>query len=292
METTDKQGVFSFTSIKNITVKTLSTLENMYDKQNVGKGLKTGFGWLEFQKDELIVLSGCPNVGKTALALSLIKQISIDNKTPTGLIVPGNFENVTLGQRLLSICSEVAIAKIRKAMLNMDEFEKIKTASNRIYDSPICIFNEPNCNFQRLKESAIEMAEQQEVKLIIVDGFEFLEEIVDAENENYRWTLEAMLDRFKALAVKLQIPTVLTLDLPNYEYGYEPRLLDFKKYMVIPNKADKVLLIYREFRDLIENGFISYANLIVAKNESGPTGDIRLKFLPKTALFENNEDGE
>lgn len=292
METTDKQGIFSFTSIKDITVKTLTALENMYDKQNVGKGLKTGFGWLEFQKDELIVLSGCPNVGKTALALSLIKQISIDNKTPTGLIVPGNFENVALGQRLLSICSEVATAKIRKAMLNMDEFEKIKTASNRIYDSPICIFNEPNCNFQRLKESAIEMAEQQEVKLIIVDSFEFLEEIVDAENENYRWTLEAMLDRFKALAVKLQIPIVLTLDLPNYEYGYAPRLLDFKNYMVIPNKADKVLLIYRESCDLIENEFISYANLIVAKNESGPTGDIRLKFLQKTTLFVNNDDGD
>ena len=95
---------------------------------------------------------------------------------------------------------------------------------------------------------------------------------------------EDILTEFRYLAIELAVPIVIVVDLPetNSDPHDEPRLLDFKKYMFIPYIADKVIFVHRNSG---QNKIIDDATLYVAKNESGMTGLIPIKFDKRTCLF-------
>ena len=132
------------------------------------------------------------------------------------------------------------------------------------------------------------MLEEKAVKLIVVEGFDFFEEIVDADKEFYRFELESLMDSFKKFAVKHNIPIVLVMRLPPAETDNEPGLLDFKKNLVVPYKADMVLFLHRDrIKDEVSK---IDTKLIISKNVCHATYDIPLKFYPSAGLFEEKEE--
>lgn len=73
------------------------------------------------------------------------------------------------------------------------------------------------------------------------------------------------------------------MTLPSSESNEPPELLDFKKNLVIPYKADMVLFLHRD--RLKEEVKYCNADVIVAKNVSGPCYDFSLRFDPALSLF-------
>lgn len=263
--------------------KTIDMLNGKYRKQGSDKTIKTGIDFLEFEQGELIVLAAKPSMGKTAFALSLVKKLAVDNKEPVGIIIPGTMAEEEVGQRLISMCYGIDLWGIKNGIIKKDEIERIDQTAKELFDIPIYFFNEPNCSFEEIEASIKNMVEAQHVKLIIVEGFEFIKELVDSEKEDYRMILECMINNFKFVANELHIPIMLIMNLPASEDENKPTLLDFKKYLVIPWMADKVLFIHRN-RSLETTSEVD-AKLIIAKNGSGCTGEIKLRFDTKTARF-------
>ena len=69
-----------------------------------------------------------------------------------------------------------------------------------------------------------------------------------------------------------------------------PRLADLRESGSIEQDADVVLLLHRE--DYYHKGQADYyntnvADVIVAKQRNGPTGAIKLTFLPELSCFES-----
>ena len=110
-----------------------------------------------------------------------------------------------------------------------------------------------------------------------------MEELVDADKKEYRQILGEILDEIKELAKDLKIPVILTMTLPDSDDESLPSLCDLKKYMIIPQKADKVIFIHRE-RLKQPCDFVP-GRLIVAKNDEGGTGDVGLSYYPVTESF-------
>ena len=95
------------------------------------------------------------------------------------------------------------------------------------------------------------------------------------------------MDSFKEFTVKHNIPIVLVMRLPSSDTDNEPGLLDFRKNLVVPYKADMVLSLHRDrIKDDINN---IDTKLIISKNVCHATYDIPLLFYPSTGLFEEKK---
>lgn len=244
--------------------------------------LETDFPYLKLQKEDLVVFASKPSVGKTNFVLSLASNLILEKQIPVALISP-IIPDCEIGLRLVSINSGIAYDKVRSGMLEEEEVAKIQETSMEIFDASFYFYHEPNCDFKGIKKNVIELIKEKQIQLLIVDGFEYMQELVDAKEYEYRTKLTNLLYAFRYLTTDLHIPVIITMNIPNYKSNLEPNLLDFKKYMVIPEIADKVVFLHRERN---KTGFVNQdAKLIVAKNTCGPTGDILVRFYSSTGKF-------
>lgn len=266
-------------SIKDSMLNTIEYVQSQYENEDADY-LFTDFGNLKFHKGDLIILAGKNSIGKTAFAVSLINQLAITKKKPVGITMPGKMDSKELCLRLISMNSEIPYHKFRSGMLSKDDFEKMKAVTTPIYEAPIFTYNDSNCHFCFLKDAAKQMHEQADIRLLIVDDFDYMDEYLNSPDY-----IEELLDNFKELAKELHIPIILVMSIPDEENGMQPGLHSFKQNMIIPSKADVVLLLHRNYR--AEESDFSSAELIVAKNEHGISQDIQLKFYPGIMKFEN-----
>ncbi len=262
--------------------------ENQDDSENpeVNDVVKTGFTSINFRGGELCVLSSKQGMGKTAFVMSLIKKLAVEQKQPVGFVNPGSFSDEYFGQRLLALSSGVNAIKIYTGILNVSEVTKIQAAAKELYAAPIEYFNEPNCSFDAAEGAIKNMVQKNHARLIIVEGFDFFQELVDAECHDYRGMLEQLLWRFQCLATELAVPIILVINFPQSDSDImtEPSLLDFKKYMIIPTWANKVIFVHIDLHSQIRNACHS-ASLIIAKNEYGPAAELSMLFDVRTCEF-------
>jgi hypothetical protein len=69
--------------------------------------------------------------------------------------------------------------------MKTSEVEKVHNSANAICEAPIYLINEPNGSFDTLEWKAQMLIDEKQVQLIIIDGFELFEELVDSEKEDY-----------------------------------------------------------------------------------------------------------
>ena len=274
-----------YKSIKNIMVNTIESIDSRFkSKTNNSDFLETGFCGLDLHRGDLIVIAARSSLGQTAFALSLLNQLALNKKIPVGYISLGCTEETSFGGHLLSINSGVSMMKIRSGMLKVSDCEKINKSAEVLWESPIYLINEPNSSFNTFVWKTQLMIDKNQVQLIIINGFELFEELVDSEKEEYRNNLESLLENLKKFAVEQHIPIILEIELPPAESDTEPSLQDFKKYMIIPSMADMIILLNRS-REKEEE-----AQFNIVKNLNGWTGTVDLTYNPKTMSFKKGSD--
>lgn len=276
----DQENSDIYKSMKNIMVSTFESIDSRYkSKTNNPDFIETGFCAMDFHRGDLIVIASRTSIEKTAFALSIANQIALHKKIPVGYISLGCTEETLFGGHLLSINSDVPMARIRSGKLKVSDVEKIQKSGELLWESPIYLMNEPNSRFNTFAWKTQLMIDKNQVQLIIINGFELFEELVDSEKEEYRNNLESLLENLKKFAVEQHIPIILEIELPPAESDTEPSLQDFKKYMIIPSMADMIILLNRSKEKEEE------AQFHIVKNLNGWTGIVDLTYNPKTMSF-------
>ena len=280
--TLDEEGTYGSVSAKDLMLNVIEYIESRFKGPDNEDVLETGFPYLNFQNEDIVVLASKPSIGKTSFLLSLASNLILEKNIPVALISPTMSEG-EIGMRLLSINSGVALGKIRSGMLVEKELIKIQDTAGKLFESPFYSYHEPNCDLKTIKTNAIKLAMEKHIQLLIVDDFEYLQDLVDAKDREYRRKLANLLCEVWDITLDLHIPVIISMNTPNSKSNLEPNLLDFKKYMVIPEEADKVIFLHRERN---KTGFVKQdAKLIVAKNTCGPTGDMNVRFNASTGKF-------
>lgn len=95
-------------------------------------GLSSGIEELDkithgFQEGDLITVAGRPAIGKSSLALSMVKRIVIDHRMPVIYISP-SMTGEKIVQRLLSIVCKIPLEHIVSGMLSVEEWENLNEA--------------------------------------------------------------------------------------------------------------------------------------------------------------------
>src|SRR4030095_16152044 len=111
------------------------------------RGIETGFFELDdmlngLQRGEMIIIAARPSMGKTAFAMNLIEHISADSMLPTA-VFSLEMSKQQLAQRMLTSRGNIDAQKLRKGMLNSQEFHHLANVVSELSKAPIWVDDSP-----------------------------------------------------------------------------------------------------------------------------------------------------
>lgn len=275
---------------KDIMVKEIEIIESRYNSKNEFTGIPTGFAKLDtytsgFQNSELIIIGARPSIGKTALALSMMRYIAVEKKISCGFFsLEMPYESI--GMRLLSQEARVPMNRIRAGTLKLDDVKKVQDAAGRWYDAPLYIVDTPNMRLLELRAMARRLVVNQKVKIIFIDYIGLIA-TEDTAAPVYEQVSE-ISKSLKAMARELQIPIVALSQVARDAEGQEPNLAQLRGSGSVEQDADVVMFLHRD--RLKDETPAQEAKIILAKQRNGATGDLPIMFIPAYSKFENKAD--
>ena len=256
-------------------------------------GLASGFHDLDhytcgFQPGELIIIAGRPSMGKTAFMLNIAAHICMKEKAPLA------FFSLEMGaeqliQRLIGAEARIDLSRLRRGDLQKEEFSALVTASGLIGEAPMYIDETPALSIMDLRNKARRMVHKHGVKMIIID---YLQLMSGPQGYDNKATEVGEISKgLKSLARELSIPVIA---LSQLNRGVEartdkrPMMSDLRESGAIEQDADVIGFLYREeyyLRDKCPDDKKGLAEIIIAKNRNGPTGQLELRFFNHITRF-------
>jgi len=227
---------------------------------------------------QMIVLGGRPSHGKTAIALDMARHAAAAGKRT--VIFSLEMLRGELGQRLIGQESGVALRMMRPGSLFSVEMQaEVHQAMERLLLLPMLIDDQRGQDAVTIAAKCQQLANSGgPLGLVIVDYLQLVR-----RDARFRQTNDAVADisyTLKSLAGDLACP-VLVLSQLNREIEHEkrhPRLSDLRDSGAIEQDADTVMFLWRPKYQSQYSEERASAELIVAKQRSGPTGECPLRF--------------
>jgi len=247
-----------------------------------------------FQKSDLIIIAARPSMGKTAFALSLARNAAIDHKVPV-LVFSLEMATVQLIIRLLCAEGKIDAQRIRTGKFSSkEEGEKLRRASSKLMSAPIYIDDTPAQTILEIRAKARRLVAEKKVGMIVVDYLQLIQG--PSRIESREREIAHISRSLKALAKELKIPVIALSQLNRAvesRTDKRPQLSDLRESGSIEQDADVVMFIHRpeRYAQSDSSDFADVegiAEIIVAKQRNGPTGEVKLTFLKQFTRFESN----
>lgn len=292
-ELTDINTTHRIVPTNELVVPTVDMIQNLMNDKKAYTGIPSGFKNLDkmtngFQPSELIIIGARPSMGKTAMALTMLQHIAIDNKIPAAFFSL-EMSNMQIIQRLLSQVSRIDSERLRTGYIASNEINNMHVGAGKIHEAPLFLVDSPNLKLLDLRALARRLRLLHKVEIIFIDYITLI------QNENVqipRHEQIANISRsLKSLARELQIPVVALSQVGRGSEGKQPTLADLRESGSIEQDADVVMFIHREreTEKNVDSRNPTDAELMLAKQRNGPTGLIKLVFIPAYTKFENRD---
>ncbi len=284
------------TSIKDSLSEAWERFDRLSKNDGSLRGVPTGFTDIDkklagLQNSDLIILAARPSVGKTALALDIVRHAACRKKIPV-CIFSLEMSVQQLTDRLLSAESFVDSWKLRTGAVHADEdFSRLRDGLDSLSQAPIYIDDEPSNNISRMKSEARKLKAEKGLGLIVVDYLQLM--VPKRETDSQVQMVTEISRSLKALARELDVPVLALSQLSRAveSRGGKPRLSDLRDSGSIEQDADVVMFIHREKAEgASEKGEI--AEILIEKHRNGPTGSAQLFFDSRRTSFTNLEKGD
>jgi replicative DNA helicase len=266
----------------------------------------TGFAALDdflggLQRSDLIVLAARPSLGKTSLALNIARNAAINQKACVALCSLEMSRDAVV-QRLLSSESGLDSRKVRLGRFSERDEVKIMEASGILSEAPIYVDDSPQLRALDIRSKVRRLHFERNIDLIIVDYLQLIQG--DGRNETRVQEISKITRALKTLARELNVPILAVSQLSRaveWRASHVPQLADLRESGSIEQDADVVLFIYRDdmyfsaedwskVHDIEKEPYPrGIADINIAKHRNGPLGQIKLRFLSRTAKFDNLE---
>lgn len=274
------------------------------------RGIKTGFTDLDkltngLQPGQLVIIAGRPGIGKTSFALNILINVATDEKNP----LPVALISLEMSKREVAfrvLCSQAKINSqdVRRGPLAQNDLQRINKAYTKLSRAQLFIDDSSTVTPRTLRNKARRIFAQHKVKLIVLDYLQLMS-VGGKSSENRVQEVSEISRALKSLARELDIPVIAVSQLSR---GVErrddkhPLLSDLRESGALEQDADLVAFIYREDYYKAQKGEIveggenephrrskkeNVAELIIAKNRTGPTKTVKLTFRPWFTRFEN-----
>ena len=264
------------------------------------QGVPTGYPSLDkmlmgFREGQLIIIGARPAVGKTSFALNLAL-----NAAAAGFTV-GFFSlemsGKEIAQRFICAHAQVNMSNFRTGRISAQEWANINEATQELSKLDILIDDTPGTTVTEIRAKARRMLHNKEHAIVILDYLQLVNPPAGRRAESRAVEVSEMSRALKIMAKELKIPLIALSQLSRQvesRTGKRPQLSDLRESGSIEQDADIVMFLDRSSSeqeaardDRPDEGI---TRIVLAKNRSGPIGDVDLVFLPSsTKFYELNE---
>jgi replicative DNA helicase len=318
------QGFATFASALTTAIEMAN---NAYKRAGGLSGIATGLRSLDaklggLQPSDLLILAGRPSMGKTALATNIAYAIarararSLQDRPDLPPNDPAHDGAVVgffslemsaeqLATRIMSERAEIPSEKIRRGMINDEEFKRLVETSQEMQNLPLFIDQTGGISIAQLAARARRLKRQQGLGLIVVDYLQLLTGSSRRASEGRVQEVSEITTGLKALAKELNVPILALSQLSRAVENREdkrPQLADLRESGSIEQDADVVMFVFREeyyierakpaegtaeFQDWMAKMQLASgrAEVIIGKQRHGPVGTVALQFEANVTRF-------
>ena len=285
-----------FVALKDILGETIDRLDMLHENQGQLTGISTGYTDLDrmtagLQPGDLVIVAGRPSMGKTTFALNIGENAAISAGVPVA-VFSMEMSREQLSMRMISSLGRVDQSHLRTGMFGDEDWARINGAIAQMKTAPIYIDDSGALTPTEVRARARRLSRERGLGLIIVDYLQLMQ--VPGTKENRATEISEISRSLKALAKELRVPVIALSQLNRgveQRTDKKPVMSDLRESGAIEQDADVIMLIYREEvydQDTPRKGI---ADIIIAKQRNGPTGEVHLTFLGKYTRFENMASG-
>ena len=245
-----------------------------------------------FHKSELILIAARPAMGKTAFALNIATNAAVRYNTPV-VVFSLEMSKEQCANRILCAQAMVDSQKVARGDIDDDEWGKLAVASGELSESAgIFIDDTAGINIAEIRAKCRKLKLEKNIGLIVID---YLQLIQGSGKASGREQEIAEISRsLKILAKDIDVPVIALSQLsrsPEQRPDHRPMLQDLRESGSIEQDADMVMFIYRDDYYNPQSEQTNIAEIIVAKNRSGPVGTSELLWMPNFTKFVNKYNG-
>jgi replicative DNA helicase len=291
-----------FVSLADVLAECLGDLEALHNREQHLLGVPTGFRYLDaalgggLQRSDMLILAARPGNGKTSLALKIAAHAALSEGKRVAFFSL-EMGAKQLGLRLIAMQSDQDQRRLRLGLI--DDWDKVVRASDALSEGAFFLDETAGISHSTLRSRVRRLQCTHGLDLVIVD---YLQLMRAWQSDGKRFAIReqeiAEISRsLKEVAKELDVPVLALAQLNRAVEARQkkrPQLSDLRESGALENDADVVLLISREDQNL-EGGEVdrkNLADLIIAKQRNGPTGEVRLRFDPSRTRFDDWEEGE
>ena len=280
----------------------MKQFQELLSGQKKTQGIATGFEKLDrmsggMKPGEMFVVAARPSMGKTSLMMNIVEHVCMDLDKPT-MVFSCEMTSLQLVQRLLYARAKFSVSQVSKGYTpSKKDFQRVNSVSLEIAKSKLFIDDTPGISINELRAKARRKKRDEGLEFIAIDYLQLLKSRTkQAENSREREIAE-ISGGIKNLAKELGVPILILAQLnrgPETRTGGSigvPRMSDLRESGSIEQDADLVGLLYRaayyakdEEERLEAEG---QAEMVLAKNRNGETGNIELTFVADLMRFQS-----
>ena len=281
-------------TLSDILDKAVTNFEQLIDRKGQILGLSTGFEQLDFKSNglkpgDMFVVAARPSMGKTSFLINIIEHIALSLNMPT-LMFSCEMPSVQIVERILFARANLRRSEIiARQNLTKGEMQRFSQAVREVRNSKLIIDDTASISISELRAKARRIKRDQgKLGAIGVDYLQLMRSHTKQAQNSREREIAEISSGLKALAKELEVPVIVLAQLnrgPESRTGSSkgiPMMSDLRESGSIEQDADMVGLLYRTayYADDEEERQkqAGRANLHLAKNRNGPTGDIPLHF--------------
>ncbi|MCB1179707.1 MAG: replicative DNA helicase [Leptospiraceae bacterium] len=275
-------------------------VKRMFENKGSHMGLKSHYNELDdattgLKPHELMILAARPGNGKTTFALNIASNVAIRDQKPVAIF---SLEMSRMELLLKMLCSEARINSIslKTGSIPSSDQPKLLNSIIKVTSAPIYIDDSGALSIWEFKSRIRQLLITTPLSLIIVDYLQLMNDPTSRDGGRQQ-EVSSISRNLKQMAREADCPIIalsqMSRAVESRTKDQRPQLSDLRESGAIEQDADIVSFIYRE--ELVkakEGGEVpddikNKAEIIIAKNRSGPTRNFQLIFTPEYSRFDN-----
>lgn len=256
-------------------------------------GVPTGFIDIDnilgtLMPQNVYIIAARPGQGKTALALSIARNVAKSGKR-VGLLSL-EMSRLQVAHRLIAQEAEINLHNIITGKLEEREWSVYTNAVEQVAALPIVVNDLSSITISQIRQAARMMRAKEGLDLLIIDYVQLAGSEAGDKFERRELEVSKISRGLKHLAEELNIPILAAAQLSRaveQRSDKRPVLSDLRESGSLEQDAYCVMFIYRPDQYEKDSDKQNVAEIIVAKHRNGDTGSVELVFRRPFASFVN-----
>ncbi|MCP3820107.1 replicative DNA helicase [Streptomyces sp. A3M-1-3] len=244
-------------------------------------GVPTGFTDIDslthgLHPGQVIIIAGRPAMGKSTLAVDMIRACSIRHGRPS-VLFSLEMSRREVQHRIMSAEARIGLHHIRGGTMTDSDWTRLAQRLPDVTAAPLTIDATSGQTVMQIKSRCRKLKQRGGLDLVVIDYLQLMTSGSSRRQENRQQEVSDMSRNVKLMAKELEVPVVILAQLnrgPEQRQDKKPMVSDLRESGSLEQDADLVILVHREDAYDKESPRAGEVDLIVGKHRNGPTATI------------------